>query len=287
MAREYVLQVPLRWVDLDAQGHVNNALVVEYLQEARTAFLWGTPNEHLLDRGCLVVSQKVEFRRPIEFDVEPVSVHLQMGKVGASRFTVGADVWQHGQVAARALTVLCVADRQTLAPRRMTAAERSWFAGWQMDVEPLSELGRWRVGDRAHEYDAQVRWSDLDVYGHVDNVRVFDLFAEARIRANPAGEGHTRMEDAAERGVLWMVARQDVAYLKPIVYGSLPYRVRTAYAKIGHTSMTLAAQIEQPGDRQVCARATTVLVCGDAAGRPIPVPPWAAEGLAAWPAVAG
>ena len=30
---------PLRWGDLDAQGHVNNAVVVDYLQEARVAFL--------------------------------------------------------------------------------------------------------------------------------------------------------------------------------------------------------------------------------------------------------
>ena len=30
------LDVPIRWTDLDLQGHVNNTLVAEYLQEART-----------------------------------------------------------------------------------------------------------------------------------------------------------------------------------------------------------------------------------------------------------
>lgn len=43
------LDVPIRWTDLDLQGHVNNTLVAEYLQEARTGlggFLWSS--QHLM-----------------------------------------------------------------------------------------------------------------------------------------------------------------------------------------------------------------------------------------------
>ena len=44
----YRVRVPLRWVDLDAQGHANNAAIVDYLQEARVDFLLTGPNAHLL-----------------------------------------------------------------------------------------------------------------------------------------------------------------------------------------------------------------------------------------------
>jgi len=282
----FTVRVPLRWVDLDAQGHVNNALVVDYLQEGRIAFLKSGPNAALLDRGCLVVGHQVEFQRPIMFDTTPVEVAMVVGTVGASRFTLGSQVLQHGEVVAQARTVLCVVDPRTLAPRRMTPPERSCFADAATGLGLFPDLGRWRVGPRAHDYDAWVRWSDIDTYGHMNNVKVFDLFAEARIRANPSDAEHTRMEDAARDGLLWMVARQDVSYHVPILYGAKPYRVRTAYAKVGRTSLTLSAQVERPGDHQVCARATTVVVCGDATGHPVPVPQQVADGMAVWPAVA-
>ncbi len=34
---------PLRWGDMDAQGHLNNAAFVDYLQEARVDYLLGGP----------------------------------------------------------------------------------------------------------------------------------------------------------------------------------------------------------------------------------------------------
>ena len=46
---------PLRWSDLDAQGHVNNALLIDYLQEARVAFLATNPDSTLLHDGLVVV----------------------------------------------------------------------------------------------------------------------------------------------------------------------------------------------------------------------------------------
>ena len=40
----------MRWGDMDAQGHVNNAAYVTYLEEARTRYLERGP-QHLLDDG--------------------------------------------------------------------------------------------------------------------------------------------------------------------------------------------------------------------------------------------
>ena len=121
-----VVRVPLRWVDLDAQGHVNNAVIADYLQEARVRFLLEGDNAELLGNGTLVVGHQVEYLAPIEFSTEPVEVHLWVGQVGASRFTIGYEVLQNDRVTARARTVLCIYDFDAGRPRRMTPAASFW-----------------------------------------------------------------------------------------------------------------------------------------------------------------
>ncbi len=278
----YLTRVALRWVDLDAQGHVNNAVVLDYLQEARVRFLQSGDNAHLLGSSTIVVAHQVEFLRPVLFSVDPVEIELVVGKVGAASLHLGYEVLQAGAVVARARTQL--AKVRAGRPQPFTPAERSWFAERQAEVAPLRDLGRWAVGPSAHEYLFQVRWSDLDPYRHVNNVRLFDYVAEARNRLDPGG-GRTRMELAAEAETTWMVARQDVNYRAEILHRAEPYRIRTGYAAVGRTSMTLAAQVEDPLDDRLLARSVTVLVHGDAAGRPVPVPPDAQLGLELWPAV--
>jgi acyl-CoA thioester hydrolase len=281
----FVSRVPLRWVDLDAQGHVNNAVVADYLQEARVEWLLSGPNAHLLGTSTMVVSHQVEYLGPVVFGIDPVEVHLSVGPVGAARFTLGYSVVQDGRELARARSVLCLFDYAADRPRRMTTAERTWFAAQSGEVPALPALGRWRVGERAHAYDVVVRWSDLDPYGHVNNVRVFDFVAEARIRMNPDdGGGATRMQAAAEQGLLWMVARQDVDYLGQIAHRVAPYRVRSAIGRVGRTSVTIVAQIEDPADGAVLTRTRTVLVCGDSTGRPVPLPENMLAAADRWPA---
>src|SRR5690625_5623612 len=41
------LDIPVRWTDLDAYGHVNNAAMVRLLEEARIAAFWPAPAEQV------------------------------------------------------------------------------------------------------------------------------------------------------------------------------------------------------------------------------------------------
>ncbi len=98
--------------------------------------------------------------------------------------------------------------------RRMTADERGWFQARSEPLEPLRPLGRWRPGPVAYEAPLIVRWTDLDSYGHVNNVRFFDFVAEAREHMSSDDDrSSNRMSAAEEVGQLWMVVRQDVDYL--------------------------------------------------------------------------
>ena len=80
----FVYGCPLRWSDLDAQGHVNNAVIVDYLQEARVAFLRQGPASALLDSGIIVVSHQVEFRGSIPYEARSVRIELGVSALGAA-----------------------------------------------------------------------------------------------------------------------------------------------------------------------------------------------------------
>ena len=84
----------MRWGDMDAQGHVNNAAYVDYLQEARVGFLLSGPAalHQLLDSGTLVVSHQLEYLRPIIFSERPLIIDLWVDAIGGSRFTIGYQV---------------------------------------------------------------------------------------------------------------------------------------------------------------------------------------------------
>ncbi|MDO5534609.1 MAG: thioesterase family protein [Propionibacteriaceae bacterium] len=281
----YRVRVPLRWVDLDAQGHANNAAIVDYLQEARVEFLLTSPNAHLLGNGIIVVGHQVEYLGPIHFSPEPLDVELSVADVGAARFTVGYVVRQGEQVVGRARTVLANFDFTTGRPARLTDAERAWFAERQVELESLREVGSFTLGPDHHTQPFQVRWSDLDAYGHANNTRFFDYVAEARVALKaPLLANAIRMNPVDEVEHAWMVVRQDMRYTGQIVHRLEPYEVHTAVGATGRTSMTVAAEIVDPLTDAVLARSTTVLVHGDAQGRAQPLPPEILRAAQDWPA---
>ncbi len=282
----FTCEVRQRWVDLDAQGHVNNAIVADYFQEARVQWLQSGPNAYLLGESTMVVSHQVEYLGPVGFSTTPVIVELSVGTVGAARFQLAYTLTQDSRLVARGRTMMCLFDYRANRLRRMTGAERAWFAEQSVPLDPPASLGDWTVGDAAHPYDFTVRWSDLDAYGHVNNVRVFDYIAEARVEMSPDQDGPHRMEAAAADGLMWMVARQDVDYLGQILLRPEPYQVRTAIGRIGRTSATTIAEIVDPLDGRTLVRAKTVVVSGDAQGRPVKIPELMRHAARLWPAVA-
>ena len=98
-----------------------------------------------------------------------------------------------------------------------------------------------------------VRWSDLDSYGHVNNVKFYDYVQQARI-ALINETVHWPPE------TVWMVARQDVQYRAPLDFRLEPYEVATWVTAIGTRSFTLAAEIRDPDSGTRYATAGTVAV---------------------------
>lgn len=257
------VEVPLRWSDLDAQGHVNNAAIVDYLQEARVAFLRGGPASDMLDSGIVVVSHQVEYRKAIEYSDDGVRVWLGVAGLGAARLTIAYDIFQAGELTVRARTLLCPFDFDAQAPTRIRPDYRRFFDAHRMDAEPFSELAVPTLDGRGTRIPLPVRWADLDSYGHVNNAQAFDYLQQARITATTQWDPEMARAGAKGSRHVWLVARQDVDYVAQLDHRMQPYDVLVAPVRLGASSVTLAAEIVDPESGAVHVRGRTVLVCAD------------------------
>jgi acyl-CoA thioester hydrolase len=109
----------------------------------------------------------------------------------------------------------------------------------------------------AHRYSCRVRWSDVDTYGHVNNVKYFEYYQEARI-AFLSGLADGLPADEAN-GVV--VARIDVDYRRPILFRTEPFEIQTWVSRVGTSSYDLEAEILD--GEEVLSRAHAVVVAFD------------------------
>jgi acyl-CoA thioester hydrolase len=108
-----------------------------------------------------------------------------------------------------------------------------------------------------------MRWADLDLLGHVNNVVYVDYLQEARVDLLRTHRP-TLTSELAEAAV---VVRNEVTYLAPLTFRFEPVAVEVWVSELRAASFTLAYEIYQadpadpdnPDARRVHARATTVL----------------------------
>lgn len=268
----FTVEIPLRWGDMDAQGHVNNAGFVDYLQEARIDFLLDSPVAHLVGGGIIVVSHQIEYRAPISFSSSPVVAEVKVAEVKGAVVELAYTLHHDGAVAAVARTTLCPYDFEQGCVRRLSAEERDFFASLVEATEPLRPARIIAVDEHAMETSLRVRWSDLDSYGHVNNVKFFDYVQEGRIAFSEAvSSAMARTHGQGTSDYLWMVVRQDVDYVTQLGFRMEPYRVATGVVSIGTTSMSFCSQIREDSG-VVYAKAATTVVCADQQGRPTQIP---------------
>jgi acyl-CoA thioester hydrolase len=130
--QRYVTDVRVRYSDLDAQGHVNNARVLTLLEEARVDWLYqdaprnGAPQ---LVRAMVVASLEIQYKRPIPFG-PPARVSLGVKKVGKASFTVDYVVTSAGDVVATATTVLVAVSPNDGRPQRLGGGELAYLASY-------------------------------------------------------------------------------------------------------------------------------------------------------------
>lgn len=150
MSRIHV-PITLRWSDLDAYGHVNNAEMLRLLEEARIRVFWadaaagedaaptavihGGPGA---DTITLIAGQQIEYLLPVPYLRQPLDVQLWIGRLGGASIEICYEVCSPSSVDdqvvyTRAATTLVLVDAATQRPRRLSDAEREAWAPYVED----------------------------------------------------------------------------------------------------------------------------------------------------------
>jgi acyl-CoA thioester hydrolase len=280
----------MRWADLDMQGHVNNVVYVDYLQEARVDMLRAHGRHshgHVADdlaEGVVVVRHEVTYLSPLTFSFRPVTIECWVTEIRAASFTMAYEIFRAArddpddrEVFVRATTVLTPYLFADERPRRLTPDERRRLEQFLERSDRKSAVsGPVPRSDIGH-YPVHVRFSDVDVYGHVNNVKYLEYFQEARIVMT--SRVWRELRDSGP-GPSIVVAQTDVDYRRPILFRAEPYDCWSVVTRVGSRSMTVESEICD-GD-QVLSRANVVIVFFDQrTGRSAEPPPAYRERLIA------
>jgi acyl-CoA thioester hydrolase len=137
-ANRYVYHCALRWSDLDAYGHVNNARFLTLYEEARVALMfvggraWGLSS---FADGVVIARHEIDYLRPVDYALgrataeraPSVRIELWVEEIRTSRFTIGYELFDGDVLASRARSVLVPYDLERQRPRRLTEAERAFL----------------------------------------------------------------------------------------------------------------------------------------------------------------
>ena len=127
---KYHNQQFVRWDDIDALGHVNNAKYLTYAQEAR--FHWSfyqfyERNETPYFIDMVVARAEVDFVAPIYEGGLFVDVHIWVESVGTSSFMLNYEISSKGVLHARIKTVQVAISLETKKSRPLADTEREFL----------------------------------------------------------------------------------------------------------------------------------------------------------------
>ena len=106
MSGPFVHGERVRFRDLDAKGHVNNAVFLTYIESARVAFLQHLGAAATLEDMSFIVARiEIDFRAPVAFG-EEVAVSVRASRFGEKSFDLDYELRVDGRVVAQAKSVL-------------------------------------------------------------------------------------------------------------------------------------------------------------------------------------
>jgi acyl-CoA thioester hydrolase len=121
----YEKRVEIRWGDIDAYRHVNNAVYLTYLEECRDEWL-----EQVIGAGegswdFVLARVAIDFRRELSLDDDVVLVRCRLERIGTSSVTTREEIrTADGVLSAEAEAVLVARDAGTGRSRPLSPKER-------------------------------------------------------------------------------------------------------------------------------------------------------------------
>ncbi|WP_435115470.1 acyl-CoA thioesterase [Halolamina sp. C58] len=108
----YETTVGVRFRDIDAMGHVNNAVYASYAEQARVDYFADVLDTDLSAVSSVLARIEIDYHRPIELDDGPVTVAVDVPRLGESSLPMTYEISDgDGNLAASVESVQVAYDR--------------------------------------------------------------------------------------------------------------------------------------------------------------------------------
>jgi len=124
-------KVHVRWNDLDAFGHINNASYLVFAQEARADFTWFTrekAGKQPLLADMVVARAEVDYIEPIYEGGMDIECQIWITRIGNASFEMEYELIHKGVIRARVKTTQVAVSVQTKRSRPLSDEEREFLA---------------------------------------------------------------------------------------------------------------------------------------------------------------
>lgn len=126
----FVHREQARFSDLDPMGHVNNAVYLTWIENARIEFmrqLGAFDRPDTSEMTMILARAEVDFRAPLGFDAA-VEIGVRAARLGTKSFDLEYELASGGRVVAEAKTVLVAYDYETNESREIPDTWRRQLA---------------------------------------------------------------------------------------------------------------------------------------------------------------
>ncbi len=124
---EHEKRIEIRWTDLDVYGHVNHAVYLTYLEEARDEWLARALGNEDAIWDYVIARVEIDYRRELRLADDVVVARCALARIGTSSVRTREQVVTADgrELSAEAEAVLVARDRETGRSRPLTPAERA------------------------------------------------------------------------------------------------------------------------------------------------------------------
>lgn len=120
----YERRIGIRWRDMDAYGHVNNAVYLTYLEECRDAWAQSVLGGVSDTWDFVLAHVGIDYRSQLTQGDEEVIVRCRLASYGRSSVRTLEEIRKRdGTVSANAESVIVPRDPETLTARRLNDRE--------------------------------------------------------------------------------------------------------------------------------------------------------------------
>ncbi|MFI5496911.1 acyl-CoA thioesterase [Actinoplanes sp. NPDC051859] len=129
MTKRFLHSVAVRWSDMDAYGHVNNARFLTLYEEARVAMFFVAARAQGLtsfEEGIVIARQEIDYLRPVDYG-DPVRIESWISELRKGSFAVSYELFDGDVLASRARSVCVPYNLAEGFARRLTAEEHAFL----------------------------------------------------------------------------------------------------------------------------------------------------------------